>query len=252
MSSFTNVSASAGGQKKSPLWLFFKHDITTDKTVCQVDGCKWQCSGKNPTFPKAHLAKTHPAVYKELEAKLVEEKANGGTKRRHPVVEKGQTKTTDFFKSVSQTPFSSQHPEQLQLVRKMAIAFSCSNIPSLASEDPAMREWIASMNSKFVIPGRGRLEKEYQLVYADFKIAMIKQLQDAHNIQVITDIWSKRGLSESFLGVRIRFFCLLNASAITLTIAARKFPSPHTGKLQSFILLKFKHSLERFFVFFSR
>ena len=133
----TNMSNSVGGGKKSPLWLFFKYNVTSDRTVCEVDGCKWQCSNKNPLFSKAHFAKTHPAEYKQLEAKVAEEKANGGTKRHQWVVEKGQIKSTDVFKSTSQTQFSLQHPEQRQLVRKMAITFTCSTIPFPASEYPS-------------------------------------------------------------------------------------------------------------------
>ena len=54
----TNVSAGDGGRKRSLLWLYSEFNSSIDKTVCQVDGCKWQCSGKNPSFlPQESFAK---------------------------------------------------------------------------------------------------------------------------------------------------------------------------------------------------
>jgi hypothetical protein len=231
MSASATPSGSPGGRKKSPLWLYFEYNSTIDKSVCQIDGCAWKCSGKNPTYPKTHLQKMHLASFREYEAKIKVEEGSISLKRRKNVVEKGQMKTTDFFKSVSERQFSAQHPEQLQLVRKMAIAFTCSNIPLLATENPAMRQWMTAMNGKFIIPGRGRLEQEYSRVHTDLQDEMVRLLKNARNIQIIVDVWSKRGLSESFLGVRARFYCDLDDTIRTLTLAVRKFPSPHTGKI---------------------
>ena len=44
------------------------------------------------------------------------------------------------------------------------------------------------------------------------------------------DIWSKRGLSESFLGITAHFFDPVNCRIRNIVLACRRFSIPHTGE----------------------
>ena len=46
----------------------------------------------------------------------------------------------------------------------------------------------------------------------------------------ISDIWSKRGMTESFLGVTARMYDPSTKSTRSMTLACRSFPTPHTAK----------------------
>lgn len=120
----------------------------------------------------------------------------------------------------------------------MVVAFATNNIPLSVAENAEFRKWIQELNPSFVIPGRGSLCKEYDN-YVNLLMGTIRErLKRAKNILLITDIWSKRGLSESFLGVRVRFFCSELNRFQNFTLAVRSFPSPHTGNAIKELTLK--------------
>lgn len=216
------------GRKKSPLWDFFLYDADTRKTTCQTQGCKWKCTGKNPTFPKFHLQRNHPEEYKKFEDQRAK-KPTSSTSTVSTSSDVGHIvtrPTCDFF---APSVYKKDNPRQITLDRKMVLAFVANNIPLSVAENAEFRQWIKELNPSFVIPSRGTLSKEYDHYANVLKGVICERLKRAKNILLITDVWSKRGLSESFLGVRIRFFCCQLERFQNFTIAVRSFPSPHTG-----------------------
>jgi hypothetical protein len=57
----------------------------------------------------------------------------------------------------------------------------------------------------------------------------IKQhLQKAGKIHISCDVWTKKGMTQSFLGVTAHFVSLMELRCVTL--AVREMPCPHTGE----------------------
>ena len=62
----------------------------------------------------------------------------------------------------------------------------------------------------------------------DLKMKMGEVLKNAHKVAITTDIWSKKGLTCSYLGHNCSFFSRKDHRQHCMTLAVR-LPSPHTG-----------------------
>ena len=61
------------------------------------------------------------------------------------------------------------------------------------------------------------------------KTNMRAVLSDARGVTITMDIWSKKGLAASYLGLTAHFFLKKDHCRHRLTLAVRRFPSPHTA-----------------------
>ena len=55
-------------------------------------------------------------------------------------------------------------------------------------------------------------------------------LSDARKVNICTDVWTKKGMMSSYLGVTAHFFTHRDHRWHNVTIAVRRIPSPHTGE----------------------
>lgn len=63
-----------------------------------------------------------------------------------------------------------------------------------------------TLHSKYKVPGRKFLGQEMEKVLIEIKAKASTFLQEATKVSIYADIWSKRGLTASFLGVNAHFF----------------------------------------------
>ena len=61
----------------------------------------------------------------------------------------------------------------------------------------------------------------------NIKLNIISKFEKARKINLCIDIWSKKGLTASFIGITAHFFADHERHHVTL--AVRCMPSPHTG-----------------------
>lgn len=71
---------------------------------------------------------------------------------------------------------------------------------------------------------------EIEKVYTDLKHTILLVLQNAKRINFCCDIWSKQGMTASFLGITVHCFTFYDKKRHSITLAIRRFESPHTGE----------------------
>ena len=79
------------------------------------------------------------------------------------------------------------------------------------------------------MPRRTALNKEIDKVLFELKQKITCLLRNARKINLTADIWTKKGMSSSFLGVTAHFFNRVDHKKYNITLAVRPFESPHTG-----------------------
>ena len=62
------------------------------------------------------------------------------------------------------------------------------------------------------------------------KAKIATSLQDARKVSLCADIWTKKGMSSSYLGVTAHFFSPKDHLRHCVTLAVRRMPSPHTAE----------------------
>ena len=78
-----------------------------------------------------------------------------------------------------------------------------------------------------VVPGGTAIKTEQSKAVLKLKPNISKELKSARKINLCCDIWSKKGMTESYLGVTAYFFT--NHQRCKATLAVRHFEIPHTG-----------------------
>ena len=63
----------------------------------------------------------------------------------------------------------------------------------------------------------------------DLKAKVLARMNQARKVAICVDIWSKKGLTASFLGVTVHFFTPQDHKWHRVTLAVRRLASPHTA-----------------------
>ena len=72
------------------------------------------------------------------------------------------------------------------------------------------------------------MSKKIDEVFIDLKGNILSHMLQARKVNFCTDIWSKKGMTASFIGVTAHFFASHKHHNVTL--AVKRMPSPHTGE----------------------
>lgn len=111
----------------------------------------------------------------------------------------------------------------------MAIFVGATNVALSLVDSPEFRDLLKELDKHYAIPGRKKLGKEIEVVYRKLKNNISLTLEKAKRVSICTDIWSKQGMSASFLGITAHFFTFPDKKRHSITLAVRRFESPHTG-----------------------
>lgn len=106
---------------------------------------------------------------------------------------------------------------------------AAGNVANRLSENEEFRDLVKELDERYPIPGRTAIDQEMNKLVTDLKMKMGEALQNARRVAITTDIWSKKGLSSSYLGITAHFFSRKDHRRHCMTLAVRRLPSPHTG-----------------------
>ena len=88
---------------------------------------------------------------------------------------------------------------------------------------------LKTMDPRYPVPGRTALTKELNCVLIESKAKIMAYLEGSNKISVCCDVWSKKGLTSSYLGVTGHFFSRKDRNRHTVTLAVRRIISSHTA-----------------------
>jgi len=86
------------------------------------------------------------------------------------------------------------------------------------------------MDSQYTVPGRVAIGKEIYKVVIELKAKIGSFLLQANRISICADIWSKRGMMTSYLGVMAHFYCSKDHRRHNVTLAVHRMRLNHTGE----------------------
>ena len=126
-------------------------------------------------------------------------------------------------------PYNQQSEQYKSISRKLAVFVAVGNVPNSIVECDEFRDLIKELDERYSVPGRTAIASEMDKLFIDLKTNMRAVLSDARKVAITTDIWSKKGLTASYLGLTAHFFLKKDHHRHCLTLAVRRFPSPHTA-----------------------
>lgn len=215
-----------GRLRQSCVWNYFQYDKDTDKSVCLVTNEKKKCGkeikGMFASNLKKHLKNHHPNQFKELENAESESKMR---KRSH-----ASTSQTTLHQQIQTTQYYGKDSKRQEAItKKLAVFVGATNVPLSLVDREEFRALLSEMDKRYRAPHRKKLGQEIDKVYSKLKANISLVLENAQKVTICADIWSKSGLTASFLGITAHCFTHHDQKRHNITLALRRFPSPHTG-----------------------
>ena len=175
-----------------------------------------------------------PAFY---DAVLAEEAANRKRREEKKVLDALQTSDKKRSKwkrgSLLTVPDSAKydlHESHQKLIDKsVAVFVGATNAPYSVINNEHFRRMLQALDARYRIPGRTRLQSLIDDVLRTMKVRIQGAMSNARKINFCADIWSKKGLTSSYLGLTAHFYCPDTSSIQHATLAVRELPHPHTG-----------------------
>ena len=115
------------------------------------------------------------------------------------------------------------------ITQKLAIFVGSSNIANSLVEKLEFKDLLHTLDPQYLVPGRASIHKELDKILIKLKAKMSVHVQSANAISLCCDIWSKKGLSSSYLGVTAHFFLRCDRRRHIVTLAVRRLTSSHTA-----------------------
>jgi hypothetical protein len=230
--------AATGKRGDHPIWDYFAYqtaangDITTN---CTTGNCKWTGKGKVQTNLMRHLDSKHSTEAEQFRKKYEE---HCGKRDKEKAPPSGLVGMDAFLCSPTAAaamnkkkvvPYDRASIRQRSLLECMTRAFCSAGLPYRLVENSDFRSFISELDPQFSMPmSHTTISKyvgeQFAKVSGKLKAALV-----GRPLVVILDIWSKRGLAESFLGVTVSFYFKPLGAIKTALLACRSFPHPHNA-----------------------
>ena len=92
------------------------------------------------------------------------------------------------------------------ITKRLAVFVGATNMPNSIVENPEFRALLKACDPRYPLPERAAVGKEIDLVLAEVKGKIQDSLSSTNKINLCADIWTKKGMSSSYLGVSAHFF----------------------------------------------
>ena len=116
-----------------------------------------------------------------------------------------------------------------QVTRRLAMFVGVTNVANSIVENPEFRELLQELDPRYPPPSRAAVSREIDIVLIELKANIGSYIAQAQKLSICADIWTKKGMAASFMGVTAHFFSKKDHRRHSVTLAVKKMPSPHTA-----------------------
>ena len=119
-----------------------------------------------------------------------------------------------------------------QVAKENAIAawIGRTGLPATTVEDEAFILMMETFDRRLTIPKRTKINNLVDKLYNDEKQRFKERLATARKITIGLDIWSKKGLTASFLAISACYFCTQEKKAQHILLRLDQIKHPHTAE----------------------
>ena len=116
--------------------------------------------------------------------------------------------------------YDAQSIKQKSITKKLALFVGATNVPISLVENVEFQELLCELDPRYQIPERF---KELDMLYSNLEKDLRESLHLAERISLCADIWSKKGMNASFLGLTAHYYSRSEKGKCNITIAVRRF-----------------------------
>ena len=188
-----------------PIHNYFSYDEANKTSKCNIDNCDHNLRGKNPHNMKRHVKALHKEIFLEYSEQVV--------KKKLIKLSKSEISVEENIAEIerSERKYDDKDEIQLKFNKNLVSLAATSSIPLYLVEKIEFKKLIYDIDPKINIPGRKNLVKRVLAEFYETQQTIRNLLGNTYGISIGSDIWSKKGLSESYIAVNAYFInCLDN------------------------------------------
>lgn len=177
--------------------------------------------------------KQHPEAYAAVENKTADKRPPSASsqcqKTSSSSIGSIQSKLSQYFGEKTK-PYDSNSRKCKDLNSALSFLFASQTLPHLLVESQEFKYFVQLLDPKYELPNRRQLSSNISDLYKLLKETILSELKEVQKVCVVLDIWTKKGLSESYLGVLIKYFEPMMAKRRMALIAVQKLDGRHTAQ----------------------
>ncbi len=191
-----------------------------DKNVSSCNKCKREISTSNGSTGGMwnHLKTCDSPQWKKLDEERQKEK-----KKKRP---SNQSEITSF---VAKQPYPKSGKKYKQLIRALVDFQVSCGVPFAIVDHPKFRKLLSTLDPMFHCPYRKEFTGDVTAVFEEMKGQLKDQLKNAGKLSLTADVWTKPGMTHSFLGVTAHWYCRKANKRMKACLAVINVYPPLTG-----------------------
>lgn len=176
-----------------------------------------------------HLEKKHKKLFEEYRPKKEAYQEKQDKKRgklSSATISKDQTLHQVF---ASSQPYSKDSSRYTRITDSLAMFIGTNSVAIRIVETPAFKDFVAKLDPRYHLPSRREVSDHIKTLASRLRSTVQSKFSESGKITICADIWSRPGLSESFLGISAHFYSRISHKRFNVLLALAEFPSPHTA-----------------------
>ena len=202
---------------------FFSFDSIKNVSTCRIGACSKELQGKKPSNLRRHVQTIHKDTFMDYltendkkKMKLDENNFSmiGSQANNNRVISK----------------YAKQDKIQKNFMENMISLVATSSISLSLVDKNEFVKMIFDIDPKINIPGRKSLVNGTLQEFSKSQIKIKNILKNTYGITIGADIWSKKGLSESYISVTAHCISSVDNKKKVICLVLKLFPYPHTAE----------------------
>ena len=115
------------------------------------------------------------------------------------------------------------------ITRKLAIFVGSTSVANRIVENLEFRDLLSAMDDRYPVPGRNSIQRELDQIMIEIKAKISAYIESANSVSITCDIWSKKGLTSSYLVITAHFYSRNDNRRHTVTLAVCRLTTSHTA-----------------------
>ncbi|XP_056323703.1 zinc finger BED domain-containing protein 4-like [Danio aesculapii] len=213
-----------GRKRRIDIWSNFTYDNKDNKSVCKPCGVK--IAGKNTTNLKRHLQTAHPEIHTKIQ-KMSDDHGPGGNKASDATSPTQQQAISDFLRS---SKYKTESKEQQTKEQAIARWIGRTGLPLTTIEDEDFVLMMGMVDGRLTVPKKTKISNLIETQYEHERQKFRESLATARKVSIGLDLWTKKGLTASFLAISACYFCVEKSKPEHILLALQQVGHPHTAQ----------------------
>ena len=116
----------------------------------------------------------------------------------------------------SKKKYAKERVQYQMIMQKLAILITGSNVPV---ENEEFQSLIQTPDCRYDVPPRAQIGREIDQIFVGGESNIQMYLLKVHMVNICADLWMKKGMSSSYLGLIAHFFSRHNNKRHVVTLA---------------------------------